>query len=85
MNILPLTIKKRMRTFLKTNKLKIRKVFTSIRCNDKTILGFAAFKNSEKVGAMIIGKISKKMMQENMTDVASNSSLSARAAERVEG
>ena len=36
--------KKRMRSFLKSNKLKIRNIFSGIQCNGKNLLEFAATK-----------------------------------------
>lgn len=52
--------KKRMRSFLKTNKLKIRRVFDSVQCNGKNLLEFADSKGSLDTGDMMISKLPKK-------------------------
>ena len=54
--------KKRMRSFLKSNKLKIRSIFGGIQCNGKNLLEFAAANDSVKTGSMIIKKLSKKVI-----------------------
>ena len=58
--------KKRMRSFLKTNKLKIRSVFKGIQCNGKNLLVFAADKGSVKTGSMMISKLPKKVVSANL-------------------
>ena len=58
--------KKRMRSFLKTNKLKIRSIFGGIQCNGKNLLVFAADKGSVKTGSMMISKLPKKVVSANL-------------------
>ena len=58
--------KKRMRSFLKTNKLKIRKIFKGIKCNGKNLLEFAAMKGSVKTGSLMISKLPKKIVSANL-------------------
>jgi len=58
--------KKRMRSFLKTNKLKIRRIFGDIRCNGKNLLEFASTSGSVKTGALMISKLPKKVVSANL-------------------
>ena len=58
--------KKRMRSFLKTNKLKIRSVFKGIQCNGKNLLVFAADNGSVKTGSLMISKLQKKIVSANL-------------------
>lgn len=61
--------KKRMRTFLKTNKIKIRSVFKGIQCNGKNLLVFASERGSVETGSMIVSKLPKKVVSENLADI----------------
>jgi len=74
--------KKRLRSFLKSNRLKIRKLYKDLRCNGKNILIFAASKNSIKTAEMIIGKLSKKIITANLTELSSISEELATAAKK---
>ena len=65
--------KKRMRSFLKTNKLKIRRIFKGIECNGKNLLEFAASKGSVNTGSMIISKLPKKVVSANLALIQSGS------------
>ena len=58
--------KKRMRTFLKKNKLKIRTIFKGIQCNGKNLLAFASDKGSVKTGSLMISKLPKKVVSANL-------------------
>ena len=58
--------KKRMRSFLKTNKLKIRKIFSGIECNGKNLLEFASARGSVATGSLIISKLPKKTVNANL-------------------
>jgi hypothetical protein len=58
--------KKRMRSFLKTNKLKIRRIFGGIKCNGKNLLEFAAVSGSVKTGSLMISKLPKKIVSANL-------------------
>ena len=49
--------KKRMRSFLKSNKLKIRSVFKGIQCNGQNLLEFAAASGSINTGSLMISKL----------------------------
>lgn len=65
--------KKRMRSFLKTNKLKIRSIFKGIQCNGKNLLEFAAAKGSVKTGSLMISKLPKKVVSANLALIQSGS------------
>lgn len=65
--------KKRMRSFLKSNKLKIRSIFDGIQCNGQNLLEFAAAKDSVKIGSMMIKKLSKKVVTANLASIQTGS------------
>jgi len=65
--------KKRMRSFLKTNKLKIRSIFNGIQCNGKNLLEFAATSGSVKTGTLMISKLPKKVVSANLASLQSGS------------
>jgi hypothetical protein len=77
--------KKRMRAFLKTNRLKIRSVFTGIQCNGKNLLAFAAEKGSIKTGALMISKLPKKIVSSNLSALQSGPSKLLEAANKRVG
>ena len=58
--------KKRMRSFLKTNKLKIRRIFDNIQCNGKNLLEFASTSGSVETGSLMISKLPKKVVSANL-------------------
>ncbi|NQZ20640.1 MAG: DUF3718 domain-containing protein [Colwellia sp.] len=58
--------KKRMRSFLKSNKLKIRSIFKGIQCNGKNLLAFASAKGSVKTGSLMISKLPRKVVSANL-------------------
>ncbi len=77
---------KRLRKFLKQNKLKIRTVFKNIKCNGQNLLEFAANSNALDVGEFIIKKISKKTVAENVEAITAKSAHLANIAnKRIEG
>lgn len=65
--------KKRMRSFLKANKLKVRSIFSGIQCNGKNLLEFAAVKGSVKTGSLMIKKLPKKVVSANLAAFQSGS------------
>ncbi|PCI59372.1 MAG: hypothetical protein COB35_11600 [Gammaproteobacteria bacterium] len=76
--------KKRLRSFLKSNKLKLRNIFKNIRCNDQNLLVFAASSNALDVGELLIGKLSKKIVRKNIEAVAAHSKhLEAKIKRRI--
>ncbi len=77
--------KRRLRSFLKSNKLKIRKIFKGIRCNGKNLLLFAAKSNAVETAEMIIGKLSKKIIKKNLEELTKLSApLTTAANKRIE-
>ncbi len=76
--------KSKLRSYLKSNKLKIRNVFDGITCNGKNLLEFAATKNATETGSMIIGKLSKKVIEDNLAALTS-SNLADIAKQRLNG
>lgn len=77
--------KKRLRKYLKAEKLKLRNIFGSVVCNGKNLLDFAASKNAVKAGSLIISKLPKSVVSANMAAVQSNAELAAAADKRVNG
>jgi len=65
--------KKRMRSFLKTNKLKIRRIFNGIQCNGKNLLEFASTKGSVETGSLMISKLPKKVVSANLVTLQAGS------------
>jgi hypothetical protein len=65
--------KKRMRSFLKTNKLKIRRIFDGIQCNGKNLLEFAAVSGSVKTGSLMISKLPRKVVSANLSLIQTGS------------
>ncbi|GAA5134160.1 hypothetical protein GCM10025767_09950 [Thalassotalea piscium] len=74
--------KQRLRSFLKTNKLKIRSVFSGVQCNGMNLVAFAANQNANDTGAMIISKLPKQVVAEVISSITS-SELTAIAETRV--
>lgn len=76
--------KKRLRSFLKSNKLKIRKIFKGIKCNGQNLLVFASSSKALDVGELLIGKLSKKIVADNLEEVAKHSKhLEAKIKKRI--
>lgn len=76
--------KNRLRSFLKQNKLKMRKVFKGVKCNDKNLLVFAASNKALEAGEFIIGKISAKEVAKHIGEIGKYSKhLEEEAKERV--
>jgi 3-deoxy-D-manno-octulosonic-acid transferase len=72
--------KNRMRSFLKSNKLKIRRIFSSVQCNGQNLLEFAAVNNAVKTGALIINKLPKSVVSKNMAVLQQGDESLANAA-----
>jgi hypothetical protein len=73
--------KKRLRSFLKTNKLKIRKIFKSIKCDGENMLVFANTRSSIATGKLIIGKLGKGSVKKHLGALSGD--LLAQATDRV--
>lgn len=77
--------KSRLRSFLKSQKLKIRKMFGEIKCNGQNLLVFAASSKSLDTGEFIIGKLPKKIVAANLDAIANYSAhLAEDAKDRIE-
>ncbi|MBO9492170.1 DUF3718 domain-containing protein [Endozoicomonas sp. G2_1] len=75
--------KKRLRSFLKMNKLKIRSVFKGVQCNGQNLLEFAAARGSVKTGSLMISKLPKKTVSANLAVIQSGTPLFDAANARV--
>ena len=75
--------KKRMRSFLKSNKLKIRSIFGGIQCNGQNLLEFAQTAGSVKTGSLMISKLPKKVVSANLALLQTGTPLFDAANERV--
>lgn len=75
--------KNRLRSFLKGNKLKIRKVYKGLLCNGSSLLVFAAKSQALEVGEFMIGKLPAKVVQSEIDEIAKYSAhLAEEAKER---
>jgi hypothetical protein len=76
--------KRRFRSLLKTQRIKIRSIFDDITCNGKNILFFAAASNANDVGEMIIKKLPKKVLGELVDElILTSPTLGGLAKERA--
>lgn len=76
--------KNRLRSYLKQQKLKIRKIFDNIQCNGDNLLVFSAKNNALEAGEFIIGKTPAKKVKENLDAIAAHSAhLAEEAKERI--
>lgn len=75
--------KSRLRSFLKQNKIKLRKIYSDFKCNDNTLLIFAAKSQALEVGEFIIGKLPSKVVKAEIDELAKHSAhLAEEARER---
>ncbi|MDO6446790.1 DUF3718 domain-containing protein [Colwellia sp. 1_MG-2023] len=75
--------KNRLRSFLKANKLKIRKIYNGLMCNGSTLLAFAAKSQALEVGEFMIGKLPAKVVAAEIPEIAKYSAhLAEEAKER---
>lgn len=63
--------KQRLRSFLKTNKLKIRSVFKGVQCNGMNLVAFASSQNANATGELMISKLPKQIVADIMTSITS--------------
>lgn len=75
--------KRRMRSFLKSNKIKIRSIFKGIKCNGKNLLEFASHAGSNETGSLMISKLPKSVVSENIALIQTGTPLFDAANERV--
>jgi hypothetical protein len=76
--------KSRFRSFLKTNKLKIRNVFDGIQCNGQNLVAFAGKNNSIKTGTLMLGKLPKAKV-EGILATINSAELTVVAQKRING
>lgn len=70
--------KSRLRKLLKANRLKLRNVFKDVSCDSENILIFAAKKNAETIGQLLIKKLPKAVIANELENL---SALSPQLAE----
>lgn len=76
--------KSRLRSFLKTNKLKIRNIFDDVKCNGQNLVAFAGTNNALKTGELMLAKLPKSRVEDLLTTITSPE-LSAAAQKRING
>lgn len=74
--------KKRLRKYLRNNKLKIRKIFSQLVCNDKNLLIFASEMKAVKTGSFMISKLPKDVVATNLPQMQSAPAKLLRAAKK---
>ena len=73
-----------MRSYLKQNKLKLRKIFDNVNCNGDNLLIFAAKNKALEVGEFVIGKTSAKTVAKHIDEIAKHSAhMAEEAKERI--
>ena len=75
--------KKRLRSFLKSNKMKIRNIFDDIQCNGQNMLEFAASQNSVQTGELIIKKLPKSQLNDLLASIQGAAELVTVAQNRI--
>ncbi len=76
--------KNRLRSFLKQNKLKIRKIYKGLACNGNNLLIFAAKSKALEVGEFIIAKLPAKIVAPEIDNIAKYSAhLAEEAKDRI--
>ena len=58
--------KGRLRKLLKSNRLKLRKVFKDVTCDGSNILIFAAKQNANEIGQLLIKKLPKGVIKKEL-------------------
>ncbi|REL27212.1 DUF3718 domain-containing protein [Thalassotalea euphylliae] len=76
--------KKRLRSFLKSNNLKIRSVFDGVQCNGQNLLAFASSKSAVKTGSLMISKLPKAKVRSSLASIT-DATLAQAANKRVNG
>ncbi|GLX86751.1 hypothetical protein tloyanaT_30040 [Thalassotalea loyana] len=76
--------KKRLRSYLKDQKIKVKVIFESVGCDGDNILVFAAKSQSLEVGEFLIGKTPKKHVKASLDAIkAASAHLGEAANKRV--
>ncbi len=76
--------KSRLRSFLKSNKLKIRNIFDDVKCNGQNLVAFAGTNNALKTGGLMLAKLPKSRVEELLATITS-AELTAAAIKRING
>ena len=63
--------KGRLRKLLKSNRLKLRNVFKDVSCDNDNILVFAAKKNANEIGQLLIKKLPKAVIASELENLIS--------------
>jgi hypothetical protein len=74
---------RRLRSFIKSNRINIRSVFKDLKCNGKNLLEFAASKGSLKTGELLISKLPKSTVSKNLAAIQTGTPLFDAANKRV--
>ncbi|MFD2167928.1 DUF3718 domain-containing protein [Thalassotalea euphylliae] len=69
--------KKRLRSLLKQNRMKIKTLHKMVFCNNQTILLFADTRQAKDVGELIIKKLPKKVVAEALPSLTSEQLIAA--------
>jgi len=75
--------KRRLRSFLKVKRLKIRKIFDDISCNGKNLVAFADSKGAIETAEFLISKLPKKKVKAILSSISSEDILLV-AKKRIE-
>lgn len=62
--------KGRLRKLLKANRLKLRNVFKDTRCNNDNLLVFSAKNNANEIGQLLIKKLPKSVIENELPSLA---------------
>lgn len=77
--------KKRLRDYLKSNKLKIRNIFKGIQCGGQNLLSYADTNGSVETGTYLISRLPKKQLSNYIADLKPNTAIAAAAKKRLGG
>ncbi|MGJ8691344.1 MAG: DUF3718 domain-containing protein [Thalassotalea sp.] len=72
--------KSRLKSYLRSQEIKIRQVYDSLKCNNKNLLVFAAEQNALSAGSYLLGRVSSKQVAATVEDIAKFSPELAQAA-----
>ena len=76
--------KDRLRSYLKSSKIKIRSIYSDIKCNGQNILVFSGTNSALEVGEFILGQIPVSDVEASLPELAQNSKhLEAEAKKRI--
>ncbi|MGB2738958.1 MAG: DUF3718 domain-containing protein [Cognaticolwellia sp.] len=76
--------KSRLRSYLRSNKLKIRNVFDAVQCNGQNLIAFAGSNNAIETGTLMLGKLPKATVKDILSTITLVE-LTAVAQKRING